>query len=222
MSNAGHRERVRFKYEVNGFSGMYDYEILEFMLFYAIPRRDTKEIAKELLEKFGKLENVFSADIEELKEFHGIGLNAAIYINATGKLMAELRERKLSKNKRLTKENLKDHLITHFINERTEKLYAVFLDKGNRIRNYKELCEGGIDSLQFDVSDIIREALLQKCTGVILAHNHPGGHISPSDSDRAATLSISQALNKVGITLKDHIIIADGNCYSMAENNKDF
>ena len=222
MNNKDHRKRVRYKYEVNGFSGMYDYEILELMLFYAISRIDTKPIAKELLKKFGKLENVFNADIQELTDVKGIGLNSAIYINAVGKLMGELKERKLSKNKRLTKATLKEYLIVYFMNEKTEKLYAVFLDKGNRIRNYKELCEGGIDSIQFDISNIVREAVLQKCSGVILAHNHPGGHIEPSDSDCAVTMSIAQALNKVGITLKDHIIIADGNCYSMADNDKLF
>lgn len=222
MGNEGHRKRVRFKYEINGFSGMYDYEILEFMLFYAIPVKDTKPLAKELLKKFGKLENVFDAEISELTEVEGIGLNTAIYLNATGKLMGELRERKLSTNKRLTKENLEEHLIVRFMNEKTEKLYAIFLDKGNRIRNYKQICEGGIDNIQFDISNIVREAVLQKCASVILAHNHPGGHREPSHSDCAVTMSIAQALNKVGISLKDHIIIADGNCYSMAENKKIF
>ena len=220
--NKGHRARMRAKYEVSGFSGMYDHEILEFLLFYTIPVKDTKPLAKQLLEKFGKLENVFEADIEELTSFGGVGIKTAIHINAVGRLMSELKQRKLSRKRALNKSNLKEYLIDYFINERTEKLYAIFLDKGNRIKSHKEICSGGIDSIQFDISNIVREAIIHKAVSIILAHNHPGGHREPSDFDYAVTVSIAQALGRVGINLKDHIIISDGSYYSMAENKKIF
>lgn len=220
--NKDHRKRMRQRYVVSEFSGMHDYQILEFMLFYAIPRIDTKRIARNLLDEFGSLENVFSADVLRLQMIDGIGESTAIYLNALGKLMAEIKQRKLSKNKRLTKSNFKEYLIANLMNEKTEKLYAIFFNKGNTIINYKLLCEGGIDSLQFDISNILREAVLHKASGVILAHNHPGGHREPSDSDIAVTMNIARALNGIGITLKDHVIIAGGDCYSMAEKNKIF
>jgi len=217
--NAGHRKRMRQKFEVSGFSGMYDHEVLEFMLFYAIPRKDTKPLAKRLIEKFGRLDNVFEADVEELMQVDELGLGTAIYLNAISSLISEIKKRKLSrKNNELTQKEVREHLIDYFMNERTEKLYAVFMGKRNKIINYRQICEGGIDNIQFDISNIVREAVLCRASGVILAHNHPGGYREPSDSDRATTLKISQVLRQLDIELRDHIIISGGSYYSMAEN----
>lgn len=216
-----HRERMRAKFEISGFSGMTDYEILEFLLFYTIAVRDTNPIAHNILDKLHTLDRVFSADINELRTIDGVGEKTALHLKAVGELMLAVRKRALKKGRVLSSaEEISDYLIDFFLSERTEKMYAFFLDKGDRLISYKLLLEGAVDSLPFDEGEIVREAAISRCAGVILSHNHPGGHIEPSYEDIAATAKIAKALGYIHVTLKDHIIIAGGNYFSMREQNK--
>lgn len=216
-----HRERMRAKFEISGFSGMADHEILEFLLYYTIPVKNTNPIAHSLLNRFHTLERVFQAEIEELKTVDGIGEKSAVHIKAIGELISAIKKRALRKKQVLSSAALAyDYLTDFFINERTEKLYAFFLDKGDRLLSWKLICEGGIESIQLDAGEIVREAVLQRCVSVILAHNHPGGHVAASDADIAATIKIAQALQYVHVNIKDHIIIAGDSYYSMAEDKR--
>lgn len=215
-----HRERMRAKFEISGFSGMADHEILEFMLFYAIPLKDTNPIAHRILERFQTLERVFGAELNELKTIDGVGEKTAVYIKAIGELFKNVRKRSLRKGQALSTVKLaSEYLIDFFINESNEKMYAFFLDKGDRLISYKMLFEGSVDSIAFDEADIVREAAITRCSSVIISHNHPGGHIEASYADISATRKISRALECIHVTLKDHIIIAGENYFSMREKS---
>lgn len=217
----GHRERLRQRYLESGFAGFSDREKLEYFLCLCIPRKDVKPLADTLLKKYKTISKVIDQSIDELKTVKGIGESSAINIAALRDFFGVYFS-DLSKNKAetITKMSaLVDMLRASIGHKANEVLFAIFLNAKNEVLNTKELGEGTVSQASAFPRKIVEEALKQKATSIILAHNHPGGVAEPSEHDESITAGIQKALALVDITLQDHIILSNNEYYSFKRNN---
>jgi len=225
----GHRERVRKKFLENGFNGLEDYEILELLLFYVIPRKDTKAIAKELIKKFKNLANVLKADTLELKTIDGLGDAAITFLKMMGALPEKIYENEL-KNKKLFKENNsenkykitdKEFLLTFLRNKigykNVEKFYVIYLSSSNEVLAFEESSSGTLDRSSIYPREIYKRVIMENAKSIIIAHNHPSGNISPSKCDIDITNEIAKGLKNFGALLIEHIIITRDSYFSFLE-----
>jgi len=210
----GHRERVRKKFLENGFNGLEDYEVLEFLLFYVIPRKDTKAIAKELIKKFKTLANVLKADTLELKTINGLGDVAITFLKMIGALPAriykdELKNQKLikdDKNKISDKEVLLSFLRNKIGYEDVEKFYVIYLSSSNEVIAFEESSSGTLDRSSIYPREIYKRVIMENAKSIIIAHNHPSGNTCPSKCDIDITNEIAKGLKNFGALLIEHII----------------
>ena len=214
----GHRNRVRERYLNTGLDTFQDYEALELLLFYAIPRKDTKSTAKNLIARFGSLPAVLDATVEELTEAD-LSPNAAILL----KLVPDMNRYYAVKTdgagqKVHSTSDAGRILCAMFRHEQTESVRLLCLNAGGKVLKLALLNEGDINAVHFSVRKIVETALSAKAVSVILAHNHPGGTLTPSREDLDATNSAKAALNTVGIQLLDHLIISGDNYCSLRED----
>lgn len=216
--HANHRARMKKRFSQSGFAGFDDFNVLEILLYYAIPRCDTNEIAHELINEFGSLSGVFEADAASLCEVPGIGEDTALLI----KLVPQLWKRYLtdiaeSKAVILSSSDAAEYLRPRFIGDPNETFIAVMLDGAGNVRKTTVIDEGGINSVSVNVNKIFREALNSGAASVIAAHNHPGGYAKPSQQDVSVTALLKEKLSVLGIELKDHLVFSRSEAYSMAE-----
>ena len=212
----GHRQRKRQQFLQHGLDGFADHEVLELLLFYAIPRQDTNETAHRLLKKFGSLQGVFHASVEELGKVQGVGENAAAFLSL---LPAAMRRVSLSGGEEtiLTSVNAAGAYFSRLLcGERREVLYLVCLDSKGKVLGCNRLSSGTVSAAPVSVREVVEVALRCDASRVLLGHNHPSGVALPSDEDRQITLQIRQALATMDIVLVDHIVVADGDFVSMA------
>ena len=215
----GHRERLRNKFTKSGFQGLHDYEILELLLIYAIPRKDTKPIAKELLEKFNSISGVLDADIEELQTVNGIGKDAARFIKIIRETIAVyFQSAALQRKVFLKLEDLVNYLRATIGGKSNEVLQVLYLNSKNELLDAEYLGEGTVTEAAAFPRRVVEAALRHRATSVILAHNHPGGLAEPSNNDDAITAAINDALKTVDIDLQEHVIISDDGYYSYRKN----
>ena len=217
----GHREKKRRQFLQHGLDSFADHEVLELLLFYAIPRKDTNPIAHALMDRFGSLDAVLSAPVEELCRVEGVGPAAAALLKLTpqvyrrSRMAAAERERVLNSSQRAG-----DYLLELFTGETAEVLYELCLDRKGKLLACRRVGEGGVSSINVDLRKIVENALLTGASGVILSHNHPSGIALPSADDCAATVRVKEALRTVGLVLVDHIVVADGDYVSMADSGQ--
>ena len=214
----GHRERLRQSFLEHGLSSMNDINALELLLFYAVPRRDTNELAHLLLQHFGSLDGVFSASAEELCEVEGIGAYAASLLTLVPEIMKKSR---LSKSREIrqirSSDDAGEYLLPYFMNERDEVVYLLCLDSKRAVICCAEMGRGVVNAVDASVRRIVEKALKVKACSVIIAHNHPDGLALPSREDDLFTKCLYNALETVGIRLEDHIIVADEDYISIAD-----
>lgn len=215
----GHRARKRQQFLQHGIDSFADHEALELLLYYAIPRRDTNETAHLLLKKFGSLQGVFNAPVQELTKVEGVGENAALLLT----LLPALRRRAaLSTGGKATilgsVEQCGAYFLSLLAQERQEVLYQACLDGKNKLLCCKKLSQGSADCTALSIRQVVENALLSGAATVVLAHNHPSGVALPSDNDRAITLWVRDALKTMDIRLSDHIIVADDDFVSMNQS----
>lgn len=214
--NTGHRKRLKDKFKKSCFAGFNDYEILELLLFYSIPYRDTKPVAKRLIKQFGSLSKVIDADIDELKNIKGMGESTSLFLNLLRELMKKYSTDKITIDKKsLTKmTKLIEYLQIQLGNKKNEVLFVILFNAKNEILATMQLCEGTVTRTAVFPRKIVEKALKKRATSIIIAHNHPDGVAEPSDDDVKITQEIKNALALVEISLQDHIIISDKDYYS--------
>jgi DNA repair protein RadC len=214
----GHRERLRERFEKAGFNGFHDYEVLEMLLTFIFRQGDVKPLAKELLKTFGSFSKVLDASKEDLMNVKGMGKVSAISLNAFRETIAYYFQNHVTVDKdQITKmSSLIEMLRASIGHKQNEILFAIFLNAKNEVLATKELGEGTVSQVSAFPRKIVEEALKQKATSLILAHNHPGGVAEPSESDISITDEIKKAIALVEITLQDHIILANENYYSFS------
>ena len=215
----GHRERMRDKFRKNGFNGMADHEILEMLLFYSVSRSNTNNIAHELINQFGSLSAVFEAPEEELMKIKGVGSNSAFLIKI---ILPLYREYKIDsgKSKTLrTPEECGEYLANYFSSFINERVVVLCLDGNCRVLGIEEICEGDVSSVVVNMRKMISSIVKYPTTvAVVISHNHPGSLALPSRDDVKTTSDIKKTLDTLGITLVDHIIVADDEYVSMASS----
>jgi DNA repair protein RadC len=208
-THSGHRDRLKNKYLSIGIDNLYNHEILELLLFYAIPRKDTNEIAHRILEKYNTISGVFEASPKDLALISGVGKNAATLISLAGDILRVVQKDKIKGKPLLdTTEKAGEYIKNLFCGYNHEVFYAVFLNTRSKVISYEKICEGTINELPVYPRNIVQAALRNNAYAVILAHNHPGGTLAPSGADVDLTRVITKALNSIEIKLRDHIIIA--------------
>ena len=215
----GHRERLRVNFIENGLDGFNELNSLELLLFYAIPRRDTNELAHRLLDRFGSLNGVFDASFYELMEVDGIGENAASLITLIPEIMRKSRISEVSDTKVITSSAAAGkYLVPRFLYQKIEILLLLCLDSQKRIISCVEVNRGVVNTVDANARRIVEMALKYRASSVIIAHNHPDGVAIPSREDDGTTQLIGRALASVGITLADHIIVAGESYASYADS----
>lgn len=212
----GHRQRKKEQFLKNGLGSFADHEVLELLLYYAIPRRDTNELAHQLMERFGSLNGVLNAVPEELQKVSGIGENAATLLHLVPAVMCRAAEKTPTERILNSVERSGSFFMDLLSGQRREALYQVCLDAKGKVLSYSQIASGTVDSVTLNVREIVENALHADASAVLLGHNHPSGIALPSAEDRSMTLQVRQALETMGIQLVDHIIVADGDFVSMA------
>lgn len=215
----GHRNRLKNRFMEQGLDGFDDHLVLELLLFYAIPRRDTNETAHALLEHFGSLEAVFEASGEQLAEVKGIGENTRVLLKLIPAVSRRFFIDKAKKEYILNStEAVGSYLIPRFMYERDEVVYVICLDAKNKVLCTKELFRGAPNVTEISIRKIVELVIAKNATGVILAHNHTSGIAIPSIEDEESTKRINFSLRNMGVKLLDHIIVAGDDFVSMADS----
>ena len=215
----GHRQRVKKRFLTDGLDGFEDHQILELLLFYAIPMKDTNELAHRLIERFGSLAGVLDARPEDLCAVAGISENAGILLALLPALARRYQQQKV-RDKTLLNSTARagEFAKALFTGRLYEAFYVICLDSQNRVNHAALLQEGTINEAPVYPRLIVETALRHQANSIILAHNHPGGSNRPSQADVNVTKNIRAATEAIAIAVVDHIIVAGEEYYSFAEN----
>jgi len=216
-----HRSRVRRRFMQTGLDGFADHEVLEMLLFYCYPRRDTNEIAHRLINEYGSLHNLLEAGTQDIMTRCNVSENVAVLISMTPMLANRYFRSKWTRNEEII-DNVKSagrHALSLFVGRTNEAFYAFFLDTARRLKHISLIAEGTLNETPVFPREIVSEALKHQATAIILTHNHPAGSAKPSRNDTEATRSIREGLHFLSIKVVDHIIVAGDRYYSYASHN---
>ena len=214
----GHRQKVKQRFLANGLAGESPHHVLELLLFYAIPHRDTNPVAHALIDRFGSLSGVLRADVAELKTVPGIGENAATLLH----LILPIYEAYVDDLLRTcpvveSVQELVDYMRPKFIGATVEKVYLICIGENRRLLAARKLNEGDICSCGVDFRVLASIVLETKAQNVVLMHNHPNGIALPSSDDIALTTQTSSFLRSLNVHLLNHIIVSEEHACSMAD-----
>lgn len=215
----GHRDRMRRRFLEEGLDSFTDVQVLELLLFYCIPRRDTNPIAHALLERFGSLSQVLEAPVCELQKVSGISENAAAYLHMVTQVGRYYMTDRVTRIQVLpTLESCAEYLLPFFFGRNVETVFLLCLDAKCKVLSCLMVAEGNVNSTGISVRKIVEKALNANASSVVLAHNHPGGLAVPSVDDVQTTKRLAAALAAVDICLADHIVVADDDYVSMVQS----
>ncbi len=222
----GHRERMFEKFDKYGPDSFHDHELLEMLLFHTIPQANTNPMAHELLNRFGKLHDVFDAPAEQLCEIKGINKKTARYIKELCALIARYEKSRIQADhdsaRLLNRRLVAEYFIPEFTGKIEETLLVAFLDSKNRVIKCEELGRGSNTQVVIDPCTVVRRAVTYNAAGVILAHNHPKGQPVPSPDDIKITANIDGLLREIGVKLVAHCIVADATAGFVGHENEKY
>jgi DNA repair protein RadC len=206
----GHRERLRERLRRDP-RQLADYELLELMLGHVLLRRDTKPLAKALLERFATLGGVFAARPEELRRVPGFGPALEAFWALWRETWARLSEGPLRERQVLdSPDGVAAMARARLAHRTTEELWLALVDARNRLVGWERVGQGTVDEVSVPVREVLHAALRFEAHGVILVHNHPGGDPEPSEGDKRFTRRLDEAARAVGLRLLDHLVVASG------------
>lgn len=216
---AGHRKRLKQRFQKSDLTSWHDYEILEFILTYSVARKDTKPIAKALISQFKSFHAVLEAPIEELIKTPMIGEHSAILINLIKQCSDYYLKEKLLAGKDVisSPENLLNYLYSSMKGLKDEHFRVIYLNAKNEIIDDETVQEGTVDQTAVYPRKIISKALDKNAVSLIFVHNHPSGNPHPSEQDKKLTESLVKAATVMGIRVHDHVIIGKSGYYSFNE-----
>lgn len=213
-----HRERVKSRFLAEGMDSLPPHNALELLLFYAIPQGDVNPLAHRLIDTFGSFAAVIDAPYEQLLEVEGIGAHAATLLKllpAAARYYAADKSRDISLN---STAKTVQYFIDRYLGVSEELVYLTCLDGKSKVLSTTLLHRGSVNAVEINLRKLVETALRCNAIGILLAHNHPGGIALPSEQDIATTRRIAAAIGQLGITLIDHIIVADHDAVSMAQS----
>lgn len=205
---ADHRKRLRSRFLEGGAAAMPDYELLELVLFRAIPRQDVKPLARRLLDTFGDFNRVVTAAIPRLMRVRGVGeavVQELKIVEASAQRM--MRARVMNRPVLSSWDALLDYCHTAMAHRETEQFRLLYLDRKNVLIADEEQGRGTVDHVPVYPREVVKRALELNASALILVHNHPSGDPTPSDADISMTLQVQDAARVLGIVLHDHLII---------------
>jgi len=214
--HGGHRQRLKARFLNEGLDNFEDHQVLEFLLFQAIPQRDTNPIAHRLLKRFGSLPAVLEAAPRDLAEVEGVGPNAAAFLALIPQLTRRyFHDRVRHSRKTLnTSEAAAEYLAPLMAGRTEEVFYVICLDSQLRVLYPALISEGTVKDALVHPRHVVEAAVRHKAASVILAHNHPAGSSKPSSHDHKLTRNLVQALGGINVQIVDHIIVAGEQIYS--------
>lgn len=217
----GHRERVREKYMADGsLEGYAPHNILELLLFYALPRGNTNELAHKLINRFGCLSAVLDASVTELMKVDGVGKSTAVFLSMLPGVFKEYSKDKADFRGIAEDGQIGEYICSRFLGETVERVLLVCLDNRLNVLGTEFISDGFVDYTTVDVRAMLDSVIRHKATAAIIAHNHPRGYAFPSQEDLDATVSIRKALEIVNVRLIDHLIVANDDYVSLASSSK--
>ncbi|MCL2235237.1 MAG: hypothetical protein FWB98_02215 [Defluviitaleaceae bacterium] len=215
---AGHRMRLRERFIKAGLEAFSTHEVLEFLLFYAIPRRDTKGIARKAIKEYGGLAELLEASPEDIMRRTGLTENTAVFLS----LMPQLAKRyQLEKNTETIKledsHRLREYTKVLFIGAIVECFYIICMDANYNLRAAEMVFEGDIHEIPMYPRKILERVLAHRTVNLVLAHNHPSGNKTIPTVDFETTKTLAKILEPFNVTIVDHIIVAGDDAVSFAE-----
>ena len=215
----GHREKVKQRYYESGLSSMPDHNIIELLLFFGIPQKDTNPIAHELMDRFGSFSGVLEASVTELKSVKGMTESAAclltLFLPVYKRYVSDLTKKKMQfKNAK----EIADYLRPLYLDTNNERIYALCFDLQDRLIACRVVSDGDIDSSVLDIRKLASIVLEVRAKKVVLSHNHPNGTLVPSEGDVKVTKLAFNLLDLLKVQLTDHIIVTDSSYFSMVKS----
>lgn len=215
MTNTGHRERLKTKFIRAEGSTLHDYELLELLLFYSIPRKDTKPLAKILLKEYGSLGKVLHSSSQKLSKISGMGKSTTILFKLVREIMQHTtKEQVLSTPILKTSDKLIAYIRANIGYNSTEHLHTLYLNHKNMLIADKTHDHGTVNRISIYPREIVKSSVFYDASGVILVHNHPSGITTPSQADITLTQAVKEALSTITVKLLDHIIISSNSYFS--------
>lgn len=219
--HSGHRDRMRQRFLANGFNDMAEHEILEMLLFYSIPRKNTNDLAHLLLDEFISLSGVLDASVDELVKVPGITYSSAVLLKMMVPLFRQYCSSKTQKTKAIKNStDSGNFLLFKYIGINNEVVTLTSLNSRGVIKGFSRIAEGDFHNASFSLRKIVEAALKHDAAAVILAHNHPSGVALPSKNDIDSTIDVFNALKNIGVVLIDHIILSNGDYISLADSQE--
>ena len=216
----GHRDRLRSRFLEEGLDGFEDHQVLELLLFQAIPRGDTNPIAHRLITRFGSLAAVLEADPTDLATVDGVGQRAAAFLSMIPAVTRRYFHDRVAGDRAqlATSEAVAEYVVPLMAGRSEEVFYVLCLDTQCRVQYAAVVSEGTVKDAHVHPRHVVEAALRHRAASVVLAHNHPAGTAKPSKHDHRLTETLVQALGPLEIRVLDHIIVAGEDWYSFARN----
>ncbi len=214
----GHRQRMKRQFRRVGIDRFEPHQVLELLLFYAVPQQDTNPLAHRLLEKFDDLPSVLDADYQSLCEVEGVSEHTATLLMLCGQLLSRYHKEKRGKKVFSSMAEIADYLGKRFVNETHEQMVLLSLNNRRKELNCSVVTSGTQTSVEANVRDLVQIALRCGATAVVVAHNHPVGSCTPSDADVETTKAMVRAFSALNITFLDHLIFAEDGYCSLRES----
>lgn len=216
--HAGHRGRIKERYMDEGLDNFSDHEVIELLLFYSIPQRNTNTIAHRMIKEFGTLHDLLEADPRDIERRCKVSLNTAILVSMVAPLSRQYLKQKWGNRPVVNSSTIAgNYALSLFAGRIYECFFIICLNSQNRVNHSALVHEGTINEAPVYPRIIVETALRHKANSIILAHNHPGGSLKASNADIDVTRKIYQAMKTISITVADHIIVAGDRYFSFAE-----
>lgn len=216
----GHRARLRQRFLQGGAEALADYELLEMLLMQALPRRDVKPLAKNLIARFESFNNVLEAPVEELLKVTGMGETSATSIKLAHGVAVQFRKKRIEKQKIEDRLGLLDYLYAKISTLKHEEFHVIYLDSKNHILGDECLFKGTVNVSTVYPREVVKAALEKGATTLVLVHNHPSGDPTPSQDDFKMTVELTHIAKPLGIAIYDHIIIGNNAHYSFKDHGE--
>ncbi len=218
--HGGHRLKLKNRFFNEGLKNFEPHTVLELLLFYSIPRRDTNVIAHNLIERFGSISEVFNAPYSELIKVDGVTENSAVLMNMIPQLFRVYANDLASRQRIHGRENIAKYVFTQLASEPNEKVMLVCMDNRGEMLSGDIIGEGSVNFAGIDNRLIFAKCLQYNATAAIIAHNHPRGYCKPSVDDIRATAALRDALGSMEVRLIDHVIVSADDYMSLATSTE--